>query len=268
MEDRFRIAIVTGASSGLGREYALLADESREYDQIWAIARRAERLAELADRCETEVLPILLDLSALDAAPKLAAMLEDAAQAAGSCGLSLEVGLLVNAAGFGKFGMYDDMTLSEVDSMVDLNCRALVDITQVTLPYCHAGSRIIQIASSAAFLPLPGLNVYAATKAFVLSYTRALRFELRGRGINVTAVCPLWVKTEFIDVARDTANGQTVRHPFPVLDAKHVVRWSDMVNRANYPVATCCVAGAAMRVLRKLAPSSLAMAAWEVVRKI
>ena len=152
--------------------------------------------------------------------------------------------------------------------MVGLNCRALVDVTQLALPYMRRGARLMQIASSASFQPLPGLNVYAATKAFVRSYTRALRFELRGRGIRVTAVCPLWIKTEFIEVAQDTSNGSTVRHFFPLLGARRVAHWSWCVNSLNYPIATCCVTGCVMRVADKLLPAPLVMWVWEGLRRI
>ena len=259
-----RIALITGASSGLGREYARWADAHGSFDQIWAIARREERLHALAKELSTPVRALPLDLTEGSAATTLQAILDEEA-----CDdPSREVGLLVNAAGFGKFGTYADMTLAEADSMVDLNCRALVDVTQVALAHMRGGGRIVQVASSASFQPLPGLNVYAASKAFVRSYTRALRFELRGRGIHVTAVCPLWVKTEFIDVARRTANGQTVRHPFPMLGARRVVRWSMLVNAANYPVATCCVTGLLMRIAGKVIPAPLIMWVWEGVRRI
>ena len=171
-----RIALITGASSGLGREYARWADAHGSFDQIWAIARREERLHALAKELSTPVRALPLDLTEGSAATTLQAILDEEA-----CDdPSLEVGLLVNAAGFGKFGTYADMTLAEADSMVDLNCRALVDVTQVALAHMRDGGRIVQVASSASFQPLPGLNVYAASKAFVRSYTRALRFELRG----------------------------------------------------------------------------------------
>ena len=99
--------------------------------------------------------------------------------------------------------------------MIDLNCKAAVNLTEAVLPYMKRGGRVLEICSSAAFQPLPGLNVYAATKAFLLSYSRALRWEVAPRGIRVTAVCPGWIKTEFIDVAKDTQNGRTVRsYPF------------------------------------------------------
>lgn len=263
-----RIAIITGASSGLGREYARLADERGGYDEIWAVARRRERLEALAGELSTPVRPLALDLTDARAAERVEAEMAAAEALARERGDALEVGLLVNAAGFGKFGTCDDMTNAETDAMIDLNCRALVSLTQVALPRMGKGSRVIQVASSASFQPLPGLNVYAATKAFVRSYTRALRFELRGRGIRVTAVCPLWVATEFVDVARETKNGQTVRHPFPVLSARHVVRWSWGVNTANYPIACCCVTGLVMRLADKVLPAPVVMWAWEGLRRL
>ena len=212
--------------------------------------------------------PVPLDLTEKASIAQLKGLLDEAAMQDKARGEKFSVGLLVNAAGLGKFGTYADLTCTEVDTMVDLNCRALVDVTQVALAHMGRGGRIIQIASSASFQPLPGLNVYAASKAFVRSYTRALRFELRGRGIFVTAVCPLWVKTEFIDVARQTANGQTVRHPFPVLGARRVVRWSMLVNAVNYPIATCCVTGFLMRIADKIVPAPVIMWIWEGVRRI
>ena len=258
-----RIALITGASSGMGREYTRRAVSSGKYDQVWAIARRAGRLDELVEELGPTVVPVPLDLTRRESIDELDAMLAQRAAEG-----PFEVGFLVNAAGLGKFGTYADLSLDEVDTMVDLNCRALVDMTQIALPYMHRGGRIIQIASSASFQPLPGLNVYAASKVFVRSYTRALRFELRGRGIYVTAVCPIWVKTEFIKVARETSNGQTVRHPFPVISAKHVVNWSLFVNRINYPIATCCVTGFLMRIFCKILPAPLVMWAWEGLRRI
>lgn len=257
-----RIAIITGASSGLGREYALLADKEGAYDAIWAVARRTERLEALAAECKTPVLPITLDLGKPESPRVLGEML------GGVDAPSIEVGLLVNAAGLGKFGTYRDLTQEETDAMIDVNCRALVDITQTVLPYMERGGRIVQIASSAGFQPLPGLNVYAATKAFVISYTRALRFELRGRHVRVTAVCPYWIKTEFVKVARETGNGATVKHPWPQLNPRHVARWSTLVNRANYPVATCCLIGLLMRIFCKVVPAPIIMWIWEGIRRI
>lgn len=259
-----KIALITGASSGMGRQYALLADQSGDYDELWVVARREERLAELAAQCATAARIFALDLAERRSCDVLAGALEEASRNDGS----FSVSLLVNAAGFGKFGTYADMAREEVDAMVDLNCRALVDLTQVALPYMDRGSRIMQFASCAAFQPLPGLNVYAASKAFVVSYTRALRWELRGKGIRVTAVCPYWIKTEFVQVARETANGQTVKHPWPQLDPRRVARWSTLVNKANYPVATCSIIAFLMRICDKIVPAPVIMWIWEGIRRI
>ena len=102
----------------------------------------------------------------------------------------------------------------------------------------------------------------------MLSYTRALRRELPHRGIYVTAVCPTWVKTEFIKVARDTKNGTTVQHPWPQISAERVARWSMFVNRCNYPVATCGVIAFLMRVFCKVIPAPVIMWIWEGLRRI
>lgn len=260
-----RIAVVTGASSGLGAEYARAADAERAYDQIWVVARRRDRLDQLADQCATPVVPLTLDLGDPTSVQELAARLREASTTHPG---GVEVGLLVCAAGLGKFATCDNIEQGEVDSMVDVNCRALVDVTQAALPYLGRGSRVIELASSAAFQPLPGLSVYAATKSFVLSYVRSLRFELRGRGIRVTAVCPTWVKTEFVKVARQTADGQSVRHPWPQISARRVVRWSLLVNRTGYPVATCGAVAFLMRIAGKVVPAPLVMWIWEGLRRI
>lgn len=113
--------------------------------------------------------------------------------------------ILVNAAGFGKIGPIGEADLEEECGMIRLNCQALCAVTHLVLPYMSPNSRIIQYASAAAFMPQPGFAVYAATKSFVLSYSRALGEELKKREICVTAVCPGPVKTEFFDIAETNA---------------------------------------------------------------
>ena len=192
-----RIAIVTGASSGMGREFVLQLPNWETFDEIWAIARRAERLEELAQNVPIPVRPIALDLTDPDALAHYRDLLEAAAP---------DVGLLANIAGFGKFGRYDQIPLEDSLRMIDLNCKALVAMTELTLPYMRRGARLLNLDSLSAFQPVPYLNVYASTKAFVLSYTRSLGRELRPRGIRVMAVNPGWVKTEFFDHALQTSS--------------------------------------------------------------
>ena len=112
-----------------------------------------------------------------------------------------DISMLVNAAGFGKMGKFEDIPLADQLSMVDLNCRGLTKMTGICLPYLSRGRRILNVASAAAFSPQPGFAVYAAGKAYVYRFSTALRTELVSRGIMVTAVCPGPVDTEFFQVS-------------------------------------------------------------------
>lgn len=252
-----KIAIVTGASSGLGRAFAKELARWEEIQEIWLVARREERLRILAEELgkPTRVFP--LDLTKPESVQILREALERTAP---------DVRVLVNAAGFGKFGTYADMTARETEDMIDLNCRAAVDLTNLAIPYMGRGSHILEICSSAAFQPLPGMNVYAASKAFLLRYSRGLRWELRGKGIWVTAVCPGWIKTEFMEVARDTQNGQTVRHfPFattPERVAAQALRGSRLGLAATLHGLMTPIQWLAAKLL----PHSLVMACWELIR--
>ena len=185
-----QIAIVTGASSGLGREFVRQICEKEKINEVWLIARRENRLHEIAAESPLPVRSLPFDLTKESSFATLRALLEEEKP---------DVRLLVNAAGFGKMGNYAEVSLQDSNDMLDLNCRALMNMTTTVLPYMQKGARILEVGSSSAFQPLPALNVYAATKAFVLSYSRSLRWELFGRGIHVTAVCPYWIRdTEFI----------------------------------------------------------------------
>ncbi len=192
--NRKRIAVITGASSGMGREFVLALDKQDIYDELWLIARRRERLEELAPLTRAAVRPLALDLSVAEDLDKYKALLAEEKPS---------VAVLVNAAGFGKFKAFTDLSLEEQLAMIDLNDKALVAMTHMTLPYMHKGSCIYQLGSLSSFQPVPYINVYGASKAFVLSFSRALNKELekQGRGIRVMAVCPGWVETDFFDRA-------------------------------------------------------------------
>jgi short-subunit dehydrogenase len=252
-----KIAIITGASSGIGRAFVEKIAKTGEVDELWLIARRAERLEIIRNELDIAVRPLVLDLGDLESIEFLERLLSQE---------NPDVRYLVNSAGFGKIGNYDDLTREECHGMLNINVRALMDVTLTVLPYMRRGSRLLQLASSSAFQPLPGLCVYAATKSFVLSYTRSLRWELRGSGIHVTAVCPGWVKTEFMNVAIDSSNGNVIKHFWPIVSASFVVNSAMLGNKLGLAVVTCGFHTFIQRVAAKILPSWLLMGLWRLIR--
>ena len=196
-----KIAIITGASSGIGREFVRQLDARLDVDEFWVIARRTARLEELREAVKTKIVPISLDLIERKDVEKYKEMLASSAP---------EVVALVNAAGYGKIGAAQELSALEQSDMIELNVRALTDVTLLTLPYMNKGGQIWQLASLSSFMPLPYLSVYAATKAYVLSFSRSLAHELKPRGVRVMAVCPGWVRTEFLDRAAEAPD--VLRH--------------------------------------------------------
>lgn len=207
------IAIVTGASSGMGREFVLQLKNYVQVDEIWAIARRQDALESLSTETEVPVRPVCLDLCREDSFEALSKLLEEEKP---------NIRLLVNAAGFGKFGAYHKVSLTDESRMIDLNCKALVLTTRLCLPYMQRGSHILQLDSLSAFQPVPYITTYGATKAFVLSYSRAMNRELKKDGIRMMAMNPGWVKTEFFDHAFQTNTGE-VQYFDRLYEAKDVV---------------------------------------------
>ena len=208
------IAIVTGASSGMGREFALQLSDYVKVDEIWVIARRAEALESLKAEISVPVRPLALDLLDDDSFEKLEELLEEEKP---------NIRLLVNAAGFGKFGAYHRISIKDDCRMLDLNCKALMVMTRLCLPYMEAGSHILQLDSLSAFQPVPYITTYGATKAFVLSYSRAMNRELKPKGIRMMAMNPGWVKTEFFNHAFQTNEGSEVQYFDRLYEAKDCV---------------------------------------------
>ena len=208
-----KIAVVTGASSGMGKEFVLQLSRYVTVDEIWVIARRKEALEALAGESALKVRPVVLDLGKEESFETYRKLLAEEKP---------QVSLLVNAAGFGKFGNFRDISPEDDCKMIDLNCKALVMMTRLTLPYMTQGCHILQLDSLSAFQPVPYITTYGATKAVVLSYTRSLNRELRGTGIRCMALNPGWVKTEFFDHAFQT-NGSKVQYFDRLYEAADVV---------------------------------------------
>jgi short-subunit dehydrogenase len=198
------IAIITGASSGMGVEFALQLDNALEYsiDEVWLIARRKEALLEVAQYLEHTSRVLDMDVTNAAHIMRLKKLLAEEKPC---------IRVLVNSAGYGIMGDFASADISDTTGMIDINCKALTNITHMCLPYMRKNSRIIQMASSAAFLPQPNFAVYAATKSYVLSFSRALNQELRKKKIYVTAVCPGPVDTPFFDIAEKTGSTLAVK---------------------------------------------------------
>ena len=187
-----KIAVITGASSGMGREFVYALDRDEEFDELWVIARREQRLLELKEKCRAKIRPIVLDLQTRESFALYRQLLEQEKP---------EIAVLVNAAGFGLFGAFMDMDMDRQLDIIDLNSRALTAMCYMSVPYMKKGSRIYHMGSMSSWQPVPYINVYGASKAYVLNFSRALGVELKGRGIKVMAVCPGWITTEFFDHA-------------------------------------------------------------------
>ncbi|MBE6971996.1 MAG: SDR family NAD(P)-dependent oxidoreductase [Ruminococcaceae bacterium] len=248
-----KIAVITGASSGMGRRFAETVQEWGQLDEVWAIARRADRLEELKATVPFPVKGISLDLTDRKSFDIYAALLQEEQP---------QVALLINASGFGKFCAAMDAPLEVNLNMVDLNCLALMALCQLTVPYMTEGGRIINIASVAADQPIPYINVYAATKSFVLRYSRALNRELKGRGIGVTAVCPFWTKTEFFDRAINSDEPPVVKKYVAMYQPEQIVSraWRDA--KQGKEISRYGFTARAQSLLTKIVPHSLVMDVW------
>lgn len=244
------IAIVTGASSGMGREFVKQLDRDEIFDEIWVIARRRDRLEALADTTRAKIRPVPLDLADASCMETYAALLEKEKP---------DVRVLVCASGYGRFGAVTEIPLAVQTGMIDLNVRALTEMTYLTLPYMKSGARIFELGSLSAFQPVPYICVYGATKAYVLSFSRALGVELAPRGIRVMAVCPGWVKTEFFDRA---VTDDTITYYNRYYTAEEVVTRAMRDMKKGKDVSVCGKQIRAQVLLTKLLPHRLIMKIW------
>lgn len=239
------VIIITGASSGIGREFALQMDKYfPNIDEFWLIARRKDKLQELSKELLHKTRILAMDITKDAQLERLEDTLADKNAA---------VRMLINCAGYGLMGAFDSQEREEMLGMVRLNCEALTNITHRLIPYMRRGSRIIQLASSAAFLPQQDFAVYAATKSYVLSFSRALRFELSEKGIFVTAVCPGPVDTPFFDIAERTGTTLAIKK-YTMVDVTSVVNKALKDSYHKRPVSVCSIPIKSFHVVSKLLP--------------
>lgn len=209
------IALITGASSGIGREFAKQLKARGDIEEFWLVARRKDRLEALAKELMLPARIISADLCTEEGVNAVREALQSEKP---------KIKMLINAAGFGRFGAHDQISELDTVRMIDLNVKALVLITHMALPYMEKGGRIIEMGSGSCFTPLPNFNVYASSKAFVLHYTKALQYEVKKYGVRATAFCPGWVHTEFLDAAGTDRAVNRPKKTKPLLCAQKVVR--------------------------------------------
>lgn len=255
------ICVITGASSGIGRAFfRQLAAGGERFDAFWVIARHAAALETLQSMTDTPVRVLALDLSDPTDCASYGAALERERP---------DIRLLVHCAGFGKFDATTAVGVQTNCNMVDLNVRGTVSMNLQSLNYMTAGARIINIASVAALQPVPWINTYAATKAFVLSFSRSLNRELKNRGIHVLAVCPFWTKTAFFDRAADAHTPPVVKHYAAMYDPEDVARRAlrDSAGRRK-DVSIYGFVARGQALLVRLLPVRLVMTVWQKQQKL
>lgn len=243
-----RIAVITGASSGMGKVFARqIAKKYKELDEIWVIARNTEALENLKREIpKLCIFPMdLTDRQALDDFGKLLKREKPC------------IKILVESAGMGIQRKVEDTAVEQLCQMTELNCTALTAFIGLCLPYCKKGSRILCLSSGAAFVPQPGFAVYAASKAYVLSFARALGAEQKGR-IVVTAVCPGPVDTPFLEKMGGKENMSFYKKPF-IADAEAVVEKALKDSEKGREISVYGFSMKTLRVICKIIPRKFIM---------
>lgn len=256
-------ALITGASAGIGGEFA--RQLAMRAQSLVLVARREERLNELRDELRNRNAQLGVHARAVDLCDKsqiddLIAWLERD---------KINIDCLINNAGLGDYGSFATGDPERNDRILQVNIVALTLLTRRLLPQMIARKRgaILNVSSSAGFLPIPGMAVYAASKAYVNSLSEALRAELRGTGVTVTALCPGPVHTEFGDVAK-RPGGQPERGPvFVYVSLEKTVRDALATVEADRPLV---IPGLAMKLgmfLVRITPMPILRLAWRLGAK-
>ena len=253
------IAIITGASSGIGEQYFRTISAKDGLDEIWVIARNGEKLQALQESTKTPLRVFALDLSKTESTDEIARVLAEEQPS---------IRYLICASGFGRFCAVEEDNPAVLQNMVDLNCRSIVGMTTACYNYMEKGGVMVLIASVAAFQPIPYIATYGATKAFVLSYGRALNKELRkSRGARCLCVCPFWTKTAFFN--RAETEKQVVKKYVVMYEPEQIVKqtFKDL-KRKNRDVSIYGATAKGQALLVKLLPHRLVMWVWQKQQKL
>jgi len=242
------IGIVTGATGGIGSEFTRIL-VSEELDEVWIVARNRDKLEDLKNEYGDRIRTISLDLSKTENLNKIKELLENE---------NPIIKYLINNASIAKMGLYKEFSIEEMENTINLNCKTPVILSNICIPYMKKGSSILNIASASAFQPTPYINLYASTKAFERSYSRALNVELAESGIIVTAVCPSWVDTELLT---KTINGHEVKFP-GIVTARRVAQKAIKDAKRGKDMSVCTFYVKVQHLYVKLLPQSFIMKLW------
>ena len=244
------IAIITGATGGIGKEFVTQLVNDHKVKEVWAVARNAEKLGALAEEFGSRVRTIKLDLTDEKAVGNFGSLLENEKPV---------IRFLINNAGAGQMGRSDELSAEDISKTIDLNCKAIALLCNICIPFMKKGSRILNVSSASSFQPTPYLNLYSASKVFVRYYSRALNQELKKTGISVTAVCPGWVDTDMLPKEK---NGKKINYP-GLTTARHVVTMALMDAMRKKELSVCPVYSKFLHVYGKIMPQKLIMRQWK-----
>ena len=245
----------------MGKEFIIqILEKEKDIDEVWAIARRDDRLIELKEKISDKIIPIKLDLTKEEDLLKYKEKVDKEKP---------NIIILANCAGFGVFDHSENIDTNIKLNMIDLNVKAPVALIDYSLPYMKEESKIMNIASCAGFQPIPYINDYASTKSFLLSYSRALNKELKYRNIHVLAVTPYWTKTEFFDRAIDDKKKKVVINYNAMYDPKDVMKLAikDLYNPKK-DISCFGFVNRFQKMLTKILPHSLVMKVWMNQQKL
>lgn len=247
-----KIAIITGATGGIGMGFVRECSAMDDIDEVWAIGRNKKKLESLSN-ISSKVVIIEADLNT-DGIDFLKARLEEMHKKE-----EIDVKLLINDAGVAYMGEFEKMSTEDVERFCKINCSAPSEIISITLPYMHEDARILNISSASSFQPNPYLTMYSASKVFLTNFSRALGLELRHRGITVTCVCPYWVDTEMLPRTRE--DGKKIKY-IGMISADKVVKKALRDSRLGRDMSVPGFFANYFRFYSKIMPTSLVMRQW------
>ncbi len=245
-----RVAIITGATGGLGTEFTRVISSYDDIDEIWAVGRNIDKLTRMKEMYD-KVISVPVDF-ADNGMEILSRKLKEEKP---------DIRLLINNAGVGYLGHYENMEPKSVKALCSINCTVPAELISVSLPYMQEGAGILNISSASSFQPNPYLALYSASKVFVKNFSRALNIELKPRKIRVTAVCPGWIDTDMLPREK---NGKVIKYT-GIISAKKVVERALRDHKKGKDISTPGFFSKYIRFYSKVTPTSIVMKQWTAI---